>query len=231
MPVSATGRPTGSGTASAGADVSADRWVAWHAPYDDPASALSRRLRCVQGLVTDWLDGRSAVQTRIVSACAGQGRDLLDVLAAQGNVDGLRVQLIEFDPINVEAARERAEVVPAGAQITVVEGDAGVLATYEGAVPADLVLMCGVLGNISDDDVLRTVESLPMLCAGGATVVWTRHRNEPDLTPSIRSWFADQGFVEQDFVAPEDVKWSVGVHVFDGEPVDLDPERVMFRFV
>ena len=211
--------------------MSADHWVAWHEPYDDPASPLSRRLRCVQQVAAGWLDARSATQTRIVSACAGQGHDLLEVLAGRDDVDGLRATLLEFDPVNVAAARKRAGAVPEGAEVHVVEADAGVLAAYESAVPADLVLMCGVFGNISDDDVQRTVASLPMLCASGATVVWTRHRNAPDLTPAIRAWFADEGFVEQGFVAPNDVKWSVGVHLFRGAPARLDRDAVMFRFV
>jgi hypothetical protein len=97
-------------------------------------------------------------------------------------------------------------------------------------VPADLVLICGVFGNISDDDVRRTVASLPMLCAAGATVVWTRHRNPPDLTPLIREWLAEGGFAEAEFVAPDDVQWSVGVHVLAAAPRPLDGSGALFRF-
>lgn len=122
-------------------------WVSWHQPYDDPDSPLSRRLRCVQGFVGAWLDGRAAEQRRIVSACAGQGHDLLDVLAGRDDVERLSARLVEMDPANVEAARRRAESVPPVVQVVVVEGDAGRLAAYAGAVPADLVLMCGVFGR------------------------------------------------------------------------------------
>ncbi|HET6815719.1 MAG TPA: SAM-dependent methyltransferase [Mycobacteriales bacterium] len=211
--------------------MSSDDWVAWHAPYDDPNSPLARRLQCVQEVVSEWLDRRSAGQRHIVSACAGQGRDLLEVLADRDDVDGVSARLVELDPTNVAAARRLAVAVPEGVEIEIVEADAGQLTAYDGAVPADLVLMCGVFGNISDDDVRRTVASLPMLCATRATVVWTRHRREPDLTPSIRSWFAEAGFMEESFVAPDLDSWSVGVHVFDGEPESLDPHLVMFRFV
>ena len=210
---------------------SSEHWVSWHEPYDDPDSPLSRRLRCVQGFVAGWLDGRSPTQTRVVSVCAGQGHDLLDVLTGRDDVDGLTVRLVELDPVNVSAARRRAEGVPAGVEVDVVEGDAARLAAYEGAVPADLVLMCGVFGNISDDGVRQTVAALPMLCARGATVVWTRHRREPDLTPSIRAWFEGAGFDEVDFVSPGVDNWSVGVHVFGGEPWPLDRDAVMFRFL
>jgi hypothetical protein len=32
-------------------------WRAWHMDYADPDSALSQRLRVVQGAVVSWLDG------------------------------------------------------------------------------------------------------------------------------------------------------------------------------
>lgn len=208
-----------------------EHWVAWHEPYDDPASPLSRRLRCIQGVISGWLDNRDPAQSRVVSVCAGQGHDLLDVLSGRDDVDGLTARLVELDPVNVAAARRRAESAPDGVEVDVVEGDAALVAAYEGAVPADLVLMCGVFGNISDDDVRRTIGLLPMLCASGATVVWTRHRREPDLTSSIRAWLAEAEFDEVDFVSPGVDNWSVGVHVFRGRPRALDRDAVMFRFL
>ena len=69
--------------------------------------------------------------------------------------------------------------------------DAGRTDAYVDAVPAQIVLACGLFGNISEEDIQRTVLSLPMLCARGATVIWTRHRRPPDLTPVIRAWFSD----------------------------------------
>jgi hypothetical protein len=39
----------------------------------------------------------------------------------------------------------------------------------------------------------------PALCAPGATVIWTRHRRPPDVTPRIRAWFTDAGFREVAF--------------------------------
>jgi Methyltransferase domain len=175
------------------------------------------------------LDRRQQDQHRVLSVCAGQGRDLLEVMADRPDVGDVSAVLVELEPANADAARRLAATVEAG-RVEVITGDAGRLATYGGRVPADLVLMCGVLGNISDDDVRRTIAALPMLCAAGATVVWTRHRNPPDLTPSIREWLADGGFAEEAFVAPDDVKWSVGVHVFLSESRPLDRDAVMFAF-
>jgi hypothetical protein len=55
-------------------------WHAWHDEYDDPASSLSRRLVVVRRQVDAILRARPG-PTRLVSMCAGDGRDVLPVLA------------------------------------------------------------------------------------------------------------------------------------------------------
>jgi hypothetical protein len=97
-------------------------------------------------------------------------------------------------------------------------------------VPADLVLACGVLGNISDRDARSTIDALPMLCASAATVIWTRHRRPPDLTPRIRSWLAEAGFDEVAFTPIAGGVASVGVHRFVGQTASLIPDQRWFRF-
>ena len=205
-------------------------WQRWHAAYADESSPLSRRLRLVQDHVARWLDERPEAELTVVSACAGQGNDILGVLAGRDDAHRVRATLLETDPVNAAAARERA----AGAglsRVAVVEADAGRLSSYAGAVPADLVLMVGVFGNITDDDVHRTVDTLPQLCAAGATVIWTRTREAPDLTPTLRTWLRDAGFEEEAFHAPEDVHFTVGVHRLVAEPEPLDETGLMFTFV
>jgi hypothetical protein len=202
-------------------------WVAWHGPYADPESPLSRRLRAVQGHIAAWLDD-SAGELRAVSVCAGQGNDLLGVLATRPDAARVRARLVELDETNVAAARAAAAELPG---VEVLRADAGDLAAYRGAVPADLVLLAGVLGNVSDVDVRATIGALPSLCAPDATVIWTRTRRAPDLTVAIRRWFAESHFTERAFDAPADVLWSVGVHRFTGRPRPLPPAGQIFRFV
>ena len=52
--------------------------------------------------------------------------------------------------------RPPAAHAPAG--IEVLCADAGTTASYAGAVPADLVLVCGVFGNITDADMMHTID-------------------------------------------------------------------------
>ena len=117
------------------------------------------------------------------------------------------------------------------AEVEVACADAGLSDAYAGAIPAQLVLLCGVFGNVSDADVERTIGALPELCAPSGVVIWTRHRRHPDLTPQIRRRLAAAGFAEEAFVSPGPDGWSVGAHRFGGQPRPLRPGRRLFNFV
>jgi hypothetical protein len=205
-------------------------WVEWHRAYEDPNSLLSRRLELVQGHLRAELDRAPAGDVRLISLCAGQGRDVIGVLAGHRRREDVRARLIEWDARNVAVARQAAET--AGLEgVEVVEADAGVTDACLGAVPARIVVACGVFGNISADDIRTTVAALPSLCAPEALVLWTRHRRPPDLTPAIRSWFAEAGFREEAFHISKDAFMSVGAHRLAGEPTALVPGRRLFTFV
>lgn len=161
---------------------------------------------------------------------AGDARDLVGVLASRDD-DAHRVTglLVEYDPGLAERAREAKKSV--NARLTVRCADAADSNIYADAVPADLVLMCGVFGNISDHDIATTIAALPQLCAEGAEVIWTRHRAEPDVTPKIRDWFRAAGFDEVSFAAPENDTWSVGTHRFIDIPRPLTLDSHWFAFI
>ncbi len=205
-------------------------WYEWHAPYADPASALSERLRLVQRRISDALDSAPPGRIQVISACAGQGHDLIGALDGHPRRTDISARLVELDPRNVTVARRLA--AEAGLDgVEVVEGDAAVTDPYAGAVPADLVLACGVFGNISDDDIAHCIGLLPRFCTTGATVVWTRHREEPDITPRLRGWFADAGFAEVAYDhGPDGTRYGVGVHRFTGRPEQLQLGMRLFTF-
>jgi hypothetical protein len=209
--------PGNDGASADPAQVDETHWVRWHRAYQDPDSALSARLRAVQGGVRTVLDQHPPGPIRIVSICAGQGRDVIDVVAAHPRRADVRARLVELDPELVAFARARASGAGVGDAVEVVEGDASLAGSYAGALPADLVLICGVFGNISDEDIRSVVGLLPSFCAPGATVIWTRHRRPPDLTPAVREWFAQAGFSEVSYVAPEPYILAVGCHRLVGE--------------
>jgi ubiquinone/menaquinone biosynthesis C-methylase UbiE len=204
-------------------------WLEWHTPYEDETSELSGRLKSVQRAIRAHLDARPDGPIRAISACAGQGRDLLEVLATHPARGRVTARLVELDHRNVAIARAAAKVNGLTG-VEIVEGDAGAIDSYADAIPADLVMFCGVFGNIVPEDVERTVRALPRLCAPDATVIWTRGSHEPDLRDAIRAWFTDAGFEELSFDAPANVEWSVGVHRLTTSPDPFTPGHHLFTF-
>ncbi|MGW4497284.1 methyltransferase domain-containing protein [Micromonospora sp. NPDC004336] len=204
-------------------------WHAWHEDYEDPGSALSRRLAEVRSRIRAALDVAPPGRLRAVSVCAGQGRDLIPVLAVHPRRDDVTARLVELDPRNAEVARSAARAAGLSS-VEVVVGDAARTDAYADLVPADLVLVCGVFGNVSEADVRATVRHCAALCATGGTVFWTRHRRSPDLVPTICDWFAEEGFTPLAVSSPADGV-GVGVHRFDGRPRPLPAGVTMFEFV
>ena len=73
-------------------------WRRWHDEYDEAGSGLARRLAAVQDQVRAGLDRCPPGQVRLISLCAGQGRDVLDVLPDHPRRDDVRARLVELDP-------------------------------------------------------------------------------------------------------------------------------------
>jgi hypothetical protein len=204
-------------------------WWRWHLDYDDPDSALSRRLAVVQDRIRKTVDAMPAGPVGLVSACAGQARDVVGALRGHPRAADVTGRMVEWDEHNVVAARQA--LLAAGLRgLEVVQGDAGVTDAYVGAVPADLVLLCGVFGNVPDDDVMTTAVNASRLCAPGAVVIWTRHRRPPDLTPSIRKWFERSGFAEVAFDSPADESFAVGTTRLADAPLPFEPGVRLFTF-
>lgn len=206
-------------------------WVAWHEQYDEPGSPLRVRLELVRSHLSAALTEAAPGRISLVSLCAGQARDVLGVLPAHPRRADVTAVLVESDPHNASVARQQAAAAGLADAVEVREADAGLPAAYADALPADVLLLCGIFGNVSDEDIHRTAMAAAAMGRPGCTVIWTRHRREPDLTPQLRSWFADAGFDEVAFEAPETkTRSSVGVYRLRepaGEPL---PDGPLFTF-
>ncbi len=153
-------------------------WYAWHQYYDVPDTALAQRLAAVQDQIRAALDAAPPGPLHAISLCAGQGRDLIGVLARHPRRADVVARLVELDPRNADVARQAAQAAGLP-QVEVVTGDAALTDHNAGMVPAYLVLACGLFGNMTDEDVRRTVGYFPQLCARGGTIIWTRGRWQP----------------------------------------------------
>lgn len=205
-------------------------WNTWHARYDDPSSPFTARLETIRACIRVALDEAPPGPLQAVSACAGQGRDLIPVLAEHPRGRDVHARLVELDPDNAASARELA--AQAGLSgVEVVTGDAALTDHYREIAPAHLVLLCGIFGNIVPPDIERTVRTAAALCARGGTVVWTRGRTaQAGLVEQIGAWFERDGF-EEVFLTPEHLELAVGAHRRVAEPAPLEAGLTMFDFI
>lgn len=203
-------------------------WQAWHEDYEEPDSALGRRLVLVQRQVCAVLDRAASGLVRAISICAGQGHDLIGVLAEHPRRADVTARLVELDEHNALLARRAAHTAGLDG-VEVIATDASITDAYAGAVPADLILLCGVFGNISQADIANTIHHLPRLCAPAATVIWTRHRHPPDLTPYIRETFEQTGFGELTF--EDSPPFGVGANGLLGSSQPFEGGIRLFEFV
>jgi hypothetical protein len=206
--------------------------VRWHRAYDVEGSPLQLRLAVVQDLLRDALDTAPAHRpVQVLSLCAGRGTDVVGVLATQPRQADVRARLVELEPALAERAARDATAAGLD-HVDVVVADASDSNAARGGVPADVLLACGIFGNVSAEDIRRFVEFTPALCAPGATVIWTRHRRPPDLTADVRSWFSDAGFEEVAFAAPDPTGIvGVGAHRLVTEPRPFVADHRLFTFV
>lgn len=205
-------------------------WRAWHRHYDDPTSSLSLRLETVRAQLRLLLE-RAEGPVRLLSLCSGDGRDTLPVIAETGaDVTGV---LVELDPVLAEQARAVAPTT-----IEVRAADAGTTASYADAAPVDVLLECGIFGNVTDTDIARTVSATPSLLRSGGHVIWTRGNNvtqdptayDGDPAELVRSLFAAAGFDEVAFVS-DPSGFRVGVAHWPGADGVPAPGQRLFEFV
>jgi hypothetical protein len=191
-------------------------WLEWHDHYDTPDSALTHRLTAVHRDLRRALAEAPRTDDgylHLISICAGEGRDVLPVLADHDSGHKVKALLIELDPTLAERARTMAAKL--GVQdVTVKTADAGTTDTYRDAPPAHVILACGVFGNMDATNMQRTVATLPTLLAPDGIVIWTRSARRAGHDPSqdVRASFLASGFTEMSFSKTTNDMFRVGMH-------------------
>jgi hypothetical protein len=208
-------------------------WSGWHDAYDAPHSPLARRLAIVQDETRQALSRRPAGPIRLVSMCAGQGHDVIGALDGHPRQADVTAVLLELDAQNVALAQEQANAAGL-TRVSAIEADASLTDAYAEYVPTDVLLVCGVFGNVSEADIRQIIGQLPHLCGLDATIIWTRHLGVPgrlpDRTPTIRGWFEEAGFRELAFRTVGPV-FGVGSHQLVVPPKPYQPGVQLFTWI
>jgi hypothetical protein len=203
---------------------------AWHAQYDDPTSWLTRRLQVVRARLDASLDSVDTARPRLLALCAGDARDVIPVLRSRP--DGRRVAavLVEGDEVLAERARAAAQVAGLP-DLEVRRADAGDVRSFRDVLPVDVLMLCGIFGNIDRPMVRHVVSQVPAIVTSGGFVIWTRGaKGADDPRAEVRRWFVDEGMTEMSFDGPPE-NYRVGVNrVVASRPGELDGGR-LFSFV
>ena len=213
-------------------------WLQWHHHYDVPDSPLANRLAVVRDQLRRALidaPGDADGVLRLISVCAGEGRDLLPTLAEQDGSRRVNALLVELDQALAQRARATAaELGLSGVEVR--KADAGLVDTYLGLPPAHVMMVCGVFGHTSFGDARRIIATLPAMLSLGGVVIWTRSRRDSgyDQSLGLRDSFLDHGFTELSFTSTADGVFRIGMHQLatrsEGTRLPLPRTRI-FTFV
>jgi hypothetical protein len=205
-------------------------WYEWHDLYKTEPR-LQQRLEIVREFITYSLNASPDGAIRIVSVCAGDGRDLLGTLENHPRITDVYARLVELNPQLVERGRATIESLGLAKQIEFINGDAAIASNYVGAIPADIVIACGVFGNLTQEELNRLLDNLSFLSKPGAFVIWTRgHSNGIPYSENVRKILRASGFEEVNFQLTATGDMGVGLHRYLGENLPQPKEQQLFVF-
>jgi hypothetical protein len=185
----------------------------------------------VQGHIRDRLDATTG-PIRVLSVCSGDGRDILGVLAEREDRERVSGVLLELHEGVAANARQRIDELGLADRFEVRTVDAGRSDSYVDAVPADIVLLVGIFGNIQPPEIKALIDTVPQFAQPGALVLWSRGRSAPGggRTNELAGWLREAGCTEISITAPEDAQFVVGAAEFGATTEPLRTGRRLFTF-
>jgi hypothetical protein len=204
-------------------------WAAWHAEYDDPTSRLSRRLAVVRSRLDEVLDKVTSPDPRLLSLCAGEGRDVIPVLSSRASGGRVGAVLVELDSELADRAVAAAKLADLP-KVEVRCADAGDPASFRDVLPVEVLMLCGIFGNVEHNTVRGIAQAVPAMVTRDGYVIWTRGGGEPvDHRPEVRRFFTQAGLPEVSFDG-EPETYGVGVNqVTIASPPLLDHRLFAFQ--
>ena len=190
-----------------------------------------QRLSAVQDQLAECLDHAPVGPVRIISVCAGDGRDAISVLTTHPRRHDVSAWLVEQDRRSILDGTRRAANFGLANTVTFLNGDATDYATYQRIAPADIVLLCGVWGHVPTLERVPLVRALTALCKARGVVIWTRGISTGlERLHEIQSKFATSSWELGRVSITPDKKWAVVIHRYLGLPNTLPTSGRLFHF-
>jgi hypothetical protein len=170
---------------------------------------------------------------RLISRCAGDGRDLIGMVANHPRREDVSASLIEINSERVTQGEVVVASFPLASQVHFLRAAATLSDTYLSVAPADLVLAASVFGNVRAVEEGRLVWSLRSLRRLGGSVIWTRYVGDLDgeqASERIRQLLKEAGFRELVRTRTVPSGFAIDMHGFSGDPQPLVPATKLFEF-
>jgi hypothetical protein len=215
-------------------------WNAWHKLYQSN-TALQRRLELVRSQIAAALRTTPPGTVRLISVCAGDGRDVLTALADHPRARDVRARLVELDPKLVAVGRLAAEQAGLAQHVEFLQADATHPSSYDGIAPAHLVVLSGMLGLVDAAEIPRLIDCLRALTMHGGQVVWTRnmdYRNGARHSMAFRCALSGASFEPVTFKLTSWLnifrrtprsRFLVATHRHLADPIPLPTSHTLFR--
>lgn len=206
-----------------------ENWDTWHLRYDE-VPRLQERLRVVQGHIVEAIHALAPGPVRLLSLCAGDGRDVLGALRDHPRRDDVVATLLDTHEPSLQRGRAMAEDLP----VRFVCADATVAKNLEGSVPTDVLVLSGVLGHVRPGDVEALAHRLPSLVRPGGFFIWNRRlalRGGNERVARLLDLLSGVGFIEREFLTTSADGYAAGLSRFSGAGLPFDPRGRLFEFV
>lgn len=210
--------------------LSSRAWKGWpDEAYQQDSYQL--RLAAVQEHVAQSIELAPHGPVRVISVCAGDGRDIIGSLESHRRRRDVVAWLVELDSQSVAAGIRNARSAGLANAVNFINGDATLYLTYKDIAPSDVVIVCGVWGHVPPQERSLLVRGIASLCKSGGRVIWTRGVSRSMARfREIQSHFVGPLWETVKVSFTLDHKWAIATNRYCGSPSDLPQSGRMFHF-
>jgi hypothetical protein len=206
------------------------KWSGW------PQVAYRRenyqqRLRVVKVHLAECLNDAAQGPLRLVSLCAGDGRDVIDVLQSNRRRNDVGAWLVELNGQSIADGALHMKASGLEKLVNFIHADATDYLTYQTLVPCDIILLCGVWGHVPVNERALLVRALASFSKPGGSLIWTRGISRGmDRLNEIQSQFANSSWERVRLSFTPNDKWAISTHRYCGPSLELPASGRIFNF-
>jgi hypothetical protein len=190
-----------------------------------------QRLSAVQQHLIECLETAPRDSLRILSLCAGDGRDVVSVLRSHPRRTNVSAWLVEIDRRSVAIGMQNVESAGLVDSVRFLNEDATDYATYANIPPSHITLACGVWGHVPTQERASFVHAIACLCQPGGSVIWTRGVSKGmDRLHQILSHFTPACWEEVRVSLTPDKGFAVATHRYCGPLIERPTGGRIFNF-